>query len=73
MLVPELPEEIRALKERAARLIEEEVYPLEARIARRGAIDPGEVDAVRAKAREAGLAMANMPVSLGGLDLSMLG
>ena len=33
MVVPELTPEVRALKERAARFVEEEVYPLEAQIA----------------------------------------
>ena len=33
LVVPELPADIRALKERAARFVEEEIYPLETRIA----------------------------------------
>ena len=57
MIVPELPPEIRDLKERVGRFIEEEVYPLEERIAERGSIDEAEVDALRAKAREAGFTM----------------
>jgi acyl-CoA dehydrogenase len=73
MNVPELPEEIRALKEAVGRFVEEEVYPVEARIAERGSIDPGEVDEIRRKARDAGFAMLNMPRELGGRDLSMLG
>ena len=73
MVVPELPEEIRALKGAVGRFLEAEVYPLEAQIAERGSIDTGEVDVVRRKAREAGFSMLNMPVEVGGSDLSMLG
>ncbi|HEY4621746.1 MAG TPA: acyl-CoA dehydrogenase family protein [Gaiellaceae bacterium] len=73
MIVPELPADIRALKEAVGRFVEEEVYPLEARIAERGSIDPAEVDELRQKARDAGFAMLNMPTAVGGRDLSMLG
>ncbi len=73
MIVPELPPEIRELKERVGRFVEQEAYPLEERIAERGSIDPEEVDALRARAREAGLAMLNMPPESGGIGLSMLG
>ena len=73
MLVPELPAEIAELKRQVGRFIEDEVYPVERRIAERNAIDPAEVEAIRAKARAAGFAMLNMPRSLGGRDLSMLG
>jgi acyl-CoA dehydrogenase len=73
MNVPELPEEIRALKDAVGRFVEDEVYPVETRIADRGAIDSGEVDRIRRKARDAGFAMLNMPAELGGRDLSMLG
>jgi acyl-CoA dehydrogenase len=73
MIVPELPPEIRELKERVGRFVEEEAYPLEERIAERGSIDPEEVDALRARAREAGLAMLNMSPENGGIGLSMLG
>src|SRR5690348_511171 len=73
MVVPELPPEIRELKERVGRFVESEAYPLEERIAERGSIDPAEVDALRAKAREAGFSMLNMPPEHGGNGLSMLG
>jgi len=73
VLVPELPAEIAELKRQVGRFIEDEVYPVERRIAERNAIDPAEVEAIRAKARAAGFAMLNMPRSLGGRDLSMLG
>ena len=73
MIVPELPAEIRDLKARVGRFLEEEVYPLELRIARRGSIDPAEVDLMRRKARAAGFAMLNMPAEHGGIGLSMLG
>jgi alkylation response protein AidB-like acyl-CoA dehydrogenase len=73
MIVPELPEDIRELKERVGRFVEREVYPLELAIAERGTMDPGEVDELRRKAREAGFAMLNMPPELGGRSLPMLG
>jgi acyl-CoA dehydrogenase len=73
VVVPELPEEIRALKERVGRFVEAEVYPLEERIAECGSIDPAEVDELRRKARDAGFAMLNMPPDHGGIGLSMLG
>ena len=68
MIVPELPEDIRALKEAVGRFVEVEVYPLEERIAERGSIDHDELAALRAKARQAGFAMLNMPADLGGRD-----
>ncbi|CAN5788372.1 acyl-CoA dehydrogenase family protein [soil metagenome] len=73
MIVPDLPDDIRELKERVRRFVETEVYPLEVVIAERGSIDPAEVDELRCKAREAGFAVLNMPPELGGRDLSMLG
>ncbi len=73
MIVPELPAEIAELKRQVGRFIEDEVYPVEQRIVERNAIDAGEVDALRAKARAAGFSMLNMPAALGGRDLSMLG
>ena len=73
MIVPELPEDIRLLKEAVGRFVEVEVYPVEERIAERGSIDHDELAALREKAREAGFAMLNMPADLGGRDLSMLG
>ena len=73
MIVPALPDDIRALKEAVGRFVEEEVFPFEERIAAAGSIDPGELAALRSKARAAGFAMLNMPGELGGRDLSMLG
>jgi acyl-CoA dehydrogenase len=73
MIVPELPADIQALKEAVGRFVEAEVYPLEARIAESGSIDPDELGALRKKARGEGFAMLNMPTGLGGRDLSMLG
>ncbi len=73
MIVPELPADIQALKEAVGRFVESDVYPLEARIAERGSIDPAELDALRKKARAKGFAMLNMPSEVGGSDLSMLG
>jgi alkylation response protein AidB-like acyl-CoA dehydrogenase len=73
VIVPELPADIADLKARVARFVEDEVYPLEQRIAERGAIDYDEVDAVRTKARAAGFSQLNMPAEYGGIGLSMLG
>jgi alkylation response protein AidB-like acyl-CoA dehydrogenase len=73
VIVPELPPEIRELKSRVSRFVEQEAYPVEARIAERGSIDQAEVDELRRKAREAGFAMLNMPPEHGGTGLSMLG
>ena len=73
MIVPELPAEISDLKQRVARFVEQEVYPLEERIAAAGAIDPADVDRLRKQARAAGFAMLNMPPEHGGIGLSMLG
>ena len=73
MIVPELPADIQALKEAVGRFVETEVYPFESRVAERGSIDPGELDALRKKARSEGFAMLNMPTELGGQALSMLG
>ncbi|MGH2449832.1 MAG: acyl-CoA dehydrogenase family protein [Candidatus Limnocylindria bacterium] len=72
MVVPELPAEVRALKERAARFVEEELYPAEERIVERGSIDHAEVEQLKAKARAAGLSNYNIPEEHGGADLSML-
>jgi len=73
LVVPELPPEIRDLKDRVRRFIEQEVYPLEARIAETGRIEPDRVDEVRRKARTEGFSMLNMPPEAGGGGLSMLG
>ncbi len=73
MIVPALPGEIRDLKDAVGRFVETEVYPLEARIAERGSIDPNELSTLRRRARDAGFAMLNMPTELGGSNLSMLG
>jgi acyl-CoA dehydrogenase len=73
VIVPELPADVRALKEAVGRFVEAEVYPLEARIAERGSIDAAELAALRRKARDEGFAMLNMPADVGGRELSMLG
>ena len=72
MIVPDLTPEIHDLKAAVGRFVEAEVYPLEARIAERGSIDPDELSALRSRARDAGFAMLNMPTELGGRNLSML-
>ena len=61
MIVPELPAEIRDLKARAARFVEEELYPVEERIAERGEIDRHEIHDLKDKARAAGFSNYNVP------------
>jgi acyl-CoA dehydrogenase len=72
VIVPELTPEIHELKDRAARFVEDELYPAEERVLERGAIDKGEVEALRAKAREAGFSNYNIPAEHGGADLPMV-
>ena len=72
-MVPTLSPELRDLQARAARFVEEEIYPVEERIAERGEIDPADVDRLKAKARAAGLSNLNVPREHGGPGLSMLG
>src|SRR5437588_11841994 len=57
---------------RARRFVEEELYPVERRIAERGAIDADEVRELRARAREAGFSHYNLPSELGCADLPLL-
>ena len=71
--VPDLPEDVRALKERVAAFLEREVYPVEQRVAEAGRIDPAWADELRQKARAEGFSMLNMPEEAGGGGLSMLG
>jgi acyl-CoA dehydrogenase len=73
LVVPELPADIRELKERVGRFLEAEVYPLELAITERGSIDQAEIEELRRKARVEGFSMLNMPAEHGGRDLSMLG
>jgi alkylation response protein AidB-like acyl-CoA dehydrogenase len=72
VVVPELPADIRELKARAARFVEEELYPAEERIAERGSIDHDDVKALKKKAREQGFSNYNVPEEHGGPDLPML-
>jgi acyl-CoA dehydrogenase len=72
MIVPELPAEIRDLKARAARFVEEHLYPAEERIAETGEIDRGHIKELKKKAREQGLSNYNVPTEHGGPDLPML-
>jgi hypothetical protein len=51
VVVPELPTEIRELKSRAARFVEEHLYPAEQRIAETGEIDDHEIHELKDKAR----------------------
>ena len=72
MIVPELPAETRDLKARAARFVEEHLYPAEERIAETGEIDRGHIKELKKKAREQGLSNYNVPAEHGGPDLPML-
>jgi acyl-CoA dehydrogenase len=73
MVVPELPPEIRDLKARAAKFVEEHLYPAEERIAESCEIDRDEVKRLKKKAREAGFSNYNLPAEYDGPDLPMLG
>jgi alkylation response protein AidB-like acyl-CoA dehydrogenase len=72
VIVPELPADIRDLKARAARFVEEHLYPAEERIAETGEIDRGHIKELKKKAREQGLSNYNVPAEHGGPDLPML-
>jgi alkylation response protein AidB-like acyl-CoA dehydrogenase len=68
-----LPAEVRELKRRAGEFVEKEIWPIEEKVAKAEAIDRSDLAMLRKKARAAGFSMLNMPVRLGGKDLSMLG
>src|SRR3712207_2367215 len=72
-VVPALPPELRDLQERAARFVEEELYPAENRIVERGDIDRADVDELKAKARGAGFSNLNIPKEHGGPGIPVLG
>ena len=72
MIVPELPAEIRELKQRVAQFLEDEIYPFETRIVQANEIDQSTLEEIRRKARSAGFSQLNMPAELGGRDLPML-
>jgi alkylation response protein AidB-like acyl-CoA dehydrogenase len=72
VIVPELTPEIRELKARAARFVEEELYPAEERVLQRGSIDKADVQALREEARAAGFSNYNIPAEYGGADLPMV-
>jgi acyl-CoA dehydrogenase len=72
VIVPELSAEVLALKARARRFVEEELYPAEERIAERGEVDHDEVHGLKDKARAAGFSNYNLPAEHGGADLPMV-
>ncbi len=72
MEVGQVSERAREIKARAARFVEEELWPLERTVVDGSDLDPALVDAARAKARAAGFSNLNMPVEIGGADLPML-
>jgi acyl-CoA dehydrogenase len=71
-IVPGIPAEVRALKQRMRAFTERELHPFEAEIAERGEIDPQRLEKLRAKARNEGFSNLNMPPEHGGAGLSML-
>jgi acyl-CoA dehydrogenase len=72
-MIPELTPDLRDLQARAGSFVEEEIYPIEQRIAERGTIDKAEIAELHRKARDAGFSHVNIPVTEGGPGLSMLG
>jgi acyl-CoA dehydrogenase len=71
-MTAEIPEEVKALKNRIAEFVREELHPFETEIVARGEIDEEKLQALRGKAREAGFSNLNMPAEYGGMDLSMV-
>ncbi len=69
----ELPADVRELKARAAAFVEQEIRPIEEKVAKTAKIERADVAMLRQKARAAGFSMLNMPSRYGGKDLSMLG
>jgi alkylation response protein AidB-like acyl-CoA dehydrogenase len=67
-----LDSEAAEWQKRARRFAEEELYPVEQRIAERGAIDADEVRELRLRARAEGFSHYNLPRELGGADLPLL-
>ena len=72
MEVGHVSDRAKAIKARAARFVEDELWPLELTVVAGGELDRAAVDAARAKARATGFSMLNMPASVGGADLPML-
>src|SRR5438045_8519204 len=70
--VPKLDADASAWQQRAARFVEEHLYPFEERIAAEGAIDAAALAQLRERARAEGFSHYNMPRELGGLDLPLL-
>src|ERR687898_2953028 len=71
-MMPEIPEDVKAIKARIAAFVREELHPFEAEIARRGEIDEEKLGALREKARAAGFSNLNMPEEYGGMDLPVV-
>jgi acyl-CoA dehydrogenase len=71
-VVPELDAAATEWQQRARRFVEEEIYPVEQRVAERGGIDRVELEELRLRARSGGFAHYNLPAELGGADLPLL-
>ena len=72
MEIGRVSERAQAIKARATRFIEDELWPLELTVVDGGELDRGLVEAAKAKARAAGFSNLNMPAEAGGEDLPML-
>lgn len=64
--------EQRLIVDSVRRFVEEECYPHEAEVERRGEVPPEVAEAIRAKSIEHGFYAANMPAELGGGGLDTL-
>ncbi|MBI1622502.1 acyl-CoA dehydrogenase family protein [Aquamicrobium zhengzhouense] len=67
-----LTEEQRLIVETTRAFVENELYPHEAEVERTGILRPDLIKELQAKAIEAGLYAANMPVDVGGAGLDTL-
>lgn len=68
-----LPEELTAFRDMLARFVDRELIPLEGRLDDDGRLPEADREAVRAKAKKAGLWLLDVPENLGGGGLGALG
>jgi len=71
-VVPGLDAEAAGWQARARRFVEEELYPVERRIAERNSVHADEIAELRRRAREAGFSHYNLSAELGCADLPLL-
>lgn len=67
-----LPEEILMFRESIRRFVDKELIPLEHSLGPDGLLEESQAEAVRERARAAGLWLLDVPEELGGLGLSLL-